>query len=243
MTSEITPTPGAKMQYLIRRRAGVSREDLIANWFANHMPDVIASQHAAKEKGRPHASRYIATLFEPDRAGEQAWDGVAQLWWPEPTPRPAEPHGATPRDTFQQRCEPYVPWPTREFVVLDGELPVEPNTLNDPFPCTRSGVLKVTSLLSARPDIEPDALFTHWLNVHAPNVRSVMEQVGGIRYAISQSLEPEIDQYIGMAELWLPSRAELRAYNETYVSDGIEDMVDMANSVILRSHTELIGIP
>lgn len=242
-TGAITQTEGAKMQYLIRRRPGVSREDLIANWFANHMPDVVSSQHRAAEKNQAHATRYIATVFEPDRSGEQAYDGVAQLWWAEATPAPAEPHGSKPRDTFQQRAEPYVPWATREFVVLDGELPLVPNTMNDPFPCTRSGFLKVTSLLAGGAHTDPDAFFDHWLTVHAPNVRAVMEQVGGLRYVISQSLVPGDNPYLGMAELWLPSSTELRAYNEVYVSDGIEDMVDMANSKILRSHTEMIGIP
>ena len=58
------PTPGVKMHYLIRRRAETSREELICHWFANHMPAVIASQHAAAEKGKLHARRYVATLFE-----------------------------------------------------------------------------------------------------------------------------------------------------------------------------------
>ena len=44
------PTPGAKMQYLIRRRPEVSREDLVANWFANHMPDVISNQIRSQER-------------------------------------------------------------------------------------------------------------------------------------------------------------------------------------------------
>ena len=39
--------PGAQMIYLIRRRSGVTREALVAHWFANHMPDVIAAQQAA----------------------------------------------------------------------------------------------------------------------------------------------------------------------------------------------------
>lgn len=238
----ITPTSGTKMQVLIKRRAGVSREELIANWFANHMPDVIARENSRAERSVPHATGYTATIFEPDRRGEQSWDGVAQLWFDEAWPRAAEPHGTKPRDTFQQKAEPYVGWPTKEFVALDGALAGAPNTLNDPYPFTRSGFLKVTSLLTAKAGTDIEAFFTHWLDVHAPNVLSVLEQVGGIRYVINQSTEPDVDAYAGMAEIWLPDKSALRAYSERYESDGIEDFVDGDLSPILWSHTEFIGI-
>ena len=39
-----TPTPGVKMNYLIKARPTTSREELVAHWFANHMPIVIAAQ-------------------------------------------------------------------------------------------------------------------------------------------------------------------------------------------------------
>ena len=38
-------TPGAKMMYLIRRKPATSREELVAHWFANHMPAVILYYH------------------------------------------------------------------------------------------------------------------------------------------------------------------------------------------------------
>lgn len=46
------PVPGAKMIYLIRRRAATSRDELVAHWFANHMPGVIENQVRARESGR-----------------------------------------------------------------------------------------------------------------------------------------------------------------------------------------------
>ena len=239
--TDISPEPGAKMQYLIARRAGVTRDDLVANWFANHMPDVIAGQHRAAEAGKPHAERYIATLFNPVPSGEQVWDGVAQLWWDAALPRSPEAHGTTPRDTFQQKAAPYQPWPTKEFVVVDGELPLEPNTLNEPYPCTRSGFLKITSILTAKPDADTEELFGHWLNVHAPNVASVMEQCGAFRYVISQSIEPSVDPYAGMAELYFPDKDSLRRYTEIYKSDGIEDFI--ADTLRYRSSTEFVGLP
>jgi hypothetical protein len=240
---DITATPGAKMQFLIGRRPEATREELIANWFANHMPDVIASQHRAADKGQPHATRYIATLYNPVPSGEQVWDGIAQLWWDKPLPRATEAHGTEPRDTFQQKAKPYVAWPTTEYVIVDGTLSHVPNTLNDPYPCTRSGFLKVTTLLTARADTNVDDLFAHWLNIHAPNVANVMEQVGGSRYVISHSIEPAIDPYVGMAELYFPNKEALRTYLDIYESDGIEQFIDHEAQLSFRSTTEMVGIP
>ena len=56
---EPIPTPGAKMMYLIRRRPTTSREELVAHWYANHMPLVIAAQKRQADAGKLHATRYI----------------------------------------------------------------------------------------------------------------------------------------------------------------------------------------
>ena len=52
-------TPLARMNYLIKRRASTSREELLVHWFANHMPGVIKSQTIEKEKGNPHAKNTL----------------------------------------------------------------------------------------------------------------------------------------------------------------------------------------
>lgn len=246
MTSpDVAPTVGAKMMYLIRRRPTASREELVAHWFANHMPLVIAAQEAQAAKGRRHARRYLATLFDADSKGRREWDGVAQLWFDEVPPSPPEPHGTVPTDSFQQKAEPYVPWATTEYVVMDGadRLPVEPLTLNPPFPCTRSGFAKVTFLVRALPGIDHDELYAHWLGVHVPNVRGVMEQVGGFRYVVSHSIDPATAAYAGMAELYFPDLDAWDRYKTTVQPDGMERFVDGAGTVALRAHTEMIGIP
>ena len=236
-------TAGAKMQYLIRRRAGVTREELIAHWFANHMPGVIAGQARAAEAGRLHARRYRATLFSPDRDGSQAWDGVAQLWFDDEPPAPAQPHGTTPADSFQERAEPYVPWATTEYVVLDPRprLPVEPLTLNAPFPTTRSGFFKQTFLVTTKPGADHAALFDHWLDVHVPNVRSVLTQVGGFGYVVSHSAHPGTGPYAGMAELWFADSDGWNGFKRTIQPDGMEQWT--SGAVVLRSSTEMVGIP
>ena len=141
-------TPGVKVLYLIRRRATTSRNELVAHWYANHMPPVIETQKTLAVSGRPHARRYVVTLFDEEQRGRSGWDGMAALWWDEAPATPPAPHGTEPRDSFHQKVEPYLSWATTEYVVIDGSdhLPVEPLTLNAPFPTTRSGFFKVTFL-------------------------------------------------------------------------------------------------
>jgi hypothetical protein len=239
------PSAGVKTMYLIKRRGGVTREDLVANWFANHMPIVIRNQKQNAATGRLHATKYIATLFDADATGAYPWDGVAQLWWDRQLPRPKVPHGSTPSDTFQQKAEPYVPWPTKEYVIIDGSdrLPVVPNQLNEPFPTTRSGFLKVTFLVKAKPGADCAALFEHWLGVHTPNVKDAMQRFGGIRYVVSLSLEPEQEPYAGMAELYVEGEAAWQEVAKHIGSDGMERWIDVPGTLVLRARTEMIGIP
>jgi len=243
MSERPAATDGAKMMYLIARRAGVTREELVANWFANHMPAVIQGQKDQAVRGRRFARRYIATLFDAAADGTWPWDGVAQLWWDKALPRPDVPHGEPPTDTFQEKAAPYVPWATREYVVMDGELPVTPNTLNAPFPATRSGFFKVTYLVKARAGTDYDAFFAHWLDVHVPNVRNTMEAVGGFRYVVSHSIEPGNEPFAGMAELYFPDASGWDAYKGHITADGMETWVDGPGMVVLRSGTEMVGIP
>ncbi len=241
--SRPSATPGAKMMYLIKRRATTSREELIAHWFANHMPAVIAAQANSRAAGKRYAEHYVATLFDPRSGRPQPWDGVAQLWYADALPRPDVPHGETPTDTFQEKAEPYMPWATREYVVMDGELPLEPPTLNAPFPCTRSGFFKVTFLVPLQQGADSAALFDHWLDVHVPNVRQTMETVGGFRYAVSHSMEPEAEAYAGMAELYFRDTDGWAAYQKHITPDGMENWVDGDNVHLFYSGTEMVGIP
>ena len=239
----VSVTRGAKMLFLIKRRSTTSREELVMHWFANHMPLVIQRAHDSAAAGRLHTWRYIATLFDANAQGEHPWDGIAQLWWDRALPKPKIAFGTTPDDSFQERAEPYVPWATKEYVVMDGALPVEPLTLNAPFPCTRSGFLKMTFLVKAKPDTDFAQLFSHWLEVHVPNVRTVMQQVGGLRYVVSHSIDPQQEPYAGMAELYFADAAGWSRYRATIKADGMERMVDGAGTLVLRSQTEMIGIP
>ena len=235
-------TPGAKMVYLIKRRSRASHEELIAHWFANHMPPTIARMEHNREAGKLHATRYVATLFDPRADKPQAWDGMANLWYEEVPPPPPIPHGTEPTDTFQEMAEPYHPWATREYLAMDGALPLEPPTLDPPFPCTRSGFFKVTFLVPMQAGGDREALFAHWLEVHIPNVRHSMEGIGGFRYAVSHSLQPETEPYAGMAELYFANASGWARYREHIKPDGMQEWVDYERLLIFTSGTEMVGI-
>jgi len=229
------------MQYLIQRKATTSREELIAHWFANHMPGVIARNQAGGE-GRPSATRYVASLFSPEGDAPPAWDGVAQLWYEAPLPHPQQASGVAPYDTFQQKVEPYWPWATQEWVFVDGALPLDPPTLNAPFPCTRSGFVKQVSLVPAKPGADMQAMFGHWLDVHGPNVRETMTKVGGFRYAVSLSMDLDHAPYAGIAELYFPDLTAQAAFWDALQPDGFQQWADAEKTLRYRCGTEMVGI-
>ena len=55
--SRLTVSSGYKMQYLIKRRDTTGREELVAHWFANHMPNVIEAMATLKRQMKSH-TRY-----------------------------------------------------------------------------------------------------------------------------------------------------------------------------------------
>ena len=244
-THPYEPTPGYRMNVLIRRRPNASREELVANWFANHMPALVKAMGAAALAGKPHATRYITTLFDANAKGEYPWDGMAQLWWPMNLPKPAEPHGTKPVDTFQQKAAPYMPWMVKEHVVIDdaGRLPITPNTLNEPFPFSRTGFFKTTILLKTKPGADDAAFFRHWMDVHVPNVVELMAKVGGFRYVVSHSVDPSIEDYTGMAELYFEDAEGWAKFRAGSTPDGMETYMDPSGYSIFTGNTQFVGIP
>ena len=235
----------AKMIFLIKRRENASRDELIMQWYKNHMPAVIASQERALKAGRDAASRYIAQLFNSSNKTEMSWDGMAQLWFSE-AQRPVEAdHGREPIDTFQQKAEPYSSWATREYVVIDGSehLRIDPLTLNDPYPTTRSGFFRVNYLVPAQEGIDFEQFYRHWLQVHVPNITEWMREAGGFRYVVSHSIYPQQAPYAGMAELYFHSEGDWQKCQSLMRADGMERFVDAPRMDIMFGETEMVGVP
>ena len=121
-------------------------------------------------------------------------------------------------------------------------LDIAPLTLNPPFPCTRSGFHKVSFLVGVKPGTDYDELYRHWLDIHVPNVASVMREVGGFGYVVSHSMTPEGERYAGLAELYFHDEAGWAEYKNTITLDGLERWVDDAGTLALRADTEMVGI-
>ena len=85
MSSHPQPKSGVTMVPLIKRNAAASWEEMIAHWFANHMPNVIAHNAAAKADGTPSVSRYVATLLVEQINGAVGASGrpgpCRNMWW------------------------------------------------------------------------------------------------------------------------------------------------------------------
>lgn len=241
----VQPNPRIKMIFLIKRRENVSREELIMQWYKNHMPAVIAAQERSIANGRDGASRYIAQLFSTSNKTEMSWDGMAQLWFAQ-AQKPTKPNaGTNPSDTFQEKAQPYFSWATREYVVMDGSenLSTAPLTLNEPFPSTRSDFFRVNYLVPAQEGIDYSALYQHWLDVHVPNIKSWMEASGGYRYVVSHSVFPEEAPYAGMAELYFQDEDSWKHCQSLMRADGMEAYVDGRSMDIMFGDTEMVGIP
>ena len=213
------------------------------HWYKNHMPRVIESQKSAGE-GRG-ASKYIAQIFDPSLNDSMSWDGVAQLWVANPPPPSSASLSSEPKDTFEASSEPYFGWPTKEYVVIDGSshLNEQPLTLNTPFPSTRSGFFRVNYLVASKSDVDYDAFYRHWLEVHVPNISDWMGKSNGFRYLVNHSLYPKQAPYAGMAELYFHNEEDWKQCRSLMQADGMESYMDMSRLQVLFGNTEMVGIP
>jgi hypothetical protein len=226
---------GVKMIFPVKRKPTVSREEFIASWFAHHMPVTI---EAMGDRGWG----YIGTVFEPAEEPGERWDGIAQMFLDVPLPNPSLGFGANPVDSFHERAvQPYFGWSTHEFVVTAGsdELPVEPLTLNDPFPTSRSGFFKVVTFVPLQPAADNAALQAHWLEERAPWVSRALQQAGGFRYVVSLGTDVQAGAYLGMEELYFPGKTAWLRFQEITSQD---DIVGRTASLYYAG-TEFVAIP
>ena len=100
------------------------------------------------------------------------------------------------------------------------------------------------SVAPSRPSsADSTALFDYWLDVHIPNVRRTMEDVGGFRYVVSHSLTPDSEPFAGMAELYFTEASGWARYLEHFQPDDMGNWTDGDNTLMFHSGTEMVGIP
>jgi hypothetical protein len=230
-----------KMLFLIRHRAHTTRDALVAQWFKNHMPNVIAAQSVAKARGFNHATRYWATLFQ--ETGERSWDGVAQLWFQAPMPYPDEPFGTQPSDSFQEHAEPYHAWETKETVLFDHLPFAQGLTLNEPYPTTRTSIHRITLLIPTESGSIDLSTLNHWLGHETGPFQDQAEAAGCLRCAVSLSTEIDRDPYLGAIEFYFAAADDWQNYSADVGDAFIQSLLLAEGTEIYFSDTELIGIP
>jgi hypothetical protein len=235
---EILPSPDIKMIFPVRRKSNTTHEELLAYWFAHHMPGTIALMG---DVGRG----YIGTPFKAAEDGSHLWDGIAQMFLAEPLATPPEGFGAKPKDSFHEHVQPYFGWATREYIFLQGDelLPVTPLTLNAPFPTSRSGFFKVTRFVEANNDIDDTSLHNCWLQEHAPNVVDAMSTVGGFRYVVGLSLETQHAPYLGMEELYFPDSSAWQRFLKIFQTNNTPEWIVDEGVWTFYADTEFVAIP
>ncbi len=194
-------TSPVKTMTVIRRREGVTHEQLEAVWRAPHAPGV--AQHM-----RP--DRYAVTIFDP-RDGRAPYDGMAALSFDD-ADRAASVTGrrtpeAVAKDGFVDLVElPMLRLTVDEHVIVAG--PAAPATAAE-----REQAHKLTFLVRGREGIDLDRIRRHWLELHAPNVRSGFVAAGGVRYVVNLvEGDGGADGIVGVAELSYRDAAAARAH-------------------------------
>ena len=194
-------TAAVKTLTVIRRRSGVTHEQLEAVWRSPHAPGV--AQHMEPD-------RYAVTFFD-QREGRAHYDGMAALAFDD-ADRAASVTGrntpdAVAKDGFVDLVElPMLRLTVDEHVIVAG--PAGPATAAE-----RDQAYKLTFLVSGREGIERDRIQRHWLELHAPNVRSGFVAAGGVRYVVNLvEGNGGADGIVGVAELSYRDVAAARAH-------------------------------
>lgn len=195
-------TNAVKTMSVIRRREGVSHEQLVAHWMDPHAPGV-----------RTHLQpdRYAVTVFDP-RDGRAKYDGMAVLGYDdaERAEARAASDGAAEvaRDGFLQLIERPTRLTVQEHVIVPGPTDARPASAEE-----RNSAFKMTFLVSAREGVDAERIRTHWLELHAPNVKSNFVASGGVRYVVNLVVNLPEGGIIGVPELWYRDREAALAHH------------------------------
>lgn len=202
----------------VRRRDGVTREQLRERWEHTHAPFVV--EHA-------NPAHYRVTFFDGTADDAPArYDGLAELWFRDRAHRDAWFAGPTRgTDGFGEFTDGAGGFRmiTSEHVIVDGDV-------------SRADE-KVVYLLKRRADVPPERFFALWLDIHAPNVRAGVERTDGcLRYVISHADLGEPGDFDGVAEIWWRDAAARQRGLQGVEADGFGDLIDAEATVVLLGH-------
>ena len=105
------------------------------------------------------------------------------------------------------------------------------------FPTTRSNLYKVTFLVKANDGVDWGEFYRTWLEDHAPNVSETMHKIGGLRYVVSHSIDPDDEPYAGMAELYFRDPSGWTRYGESITPDAFAPLVNTAETIWFSADT------
>ncbi len=207
------------MHFPIRRRDGVSHDEVVRHWREVHMPAVVA--HMSPRS-------YAVTIFD-QRGGSAPYDGMASVVYDDVavarreqvTDMPAgvagDGFGRLIRRSGRLECTGHV--------IVDGPRP--------------AGCHKVVGLVGLGEGHARAEGWRSWLDEHAPNVARRFEAHGGLRYVVSLADRNEDEPaFLGVAELWFEDRAAARSHLAGVAPDRFLDLT----TPILLHGTEMIGI-
>lgn len=251
-----------RLVFVLRRKAGLSREEFQDYWLRKHAPLV------AGFAGDLDILRYVQTHATDDEASaaaqqargdmEPGYDGVAELWWA------SEPDLAANLETERVRAA--------GAALLEDEakfidLPNSPLWFAYEYPQinpspenvvarVKSNVVRVFFPLRQKSSLTEEQARHYWLTHHGPIVRSHGEATGtlcyrqvhransplddGLRAARGTVVEP----YLGHAEAWidrgrLPQTEEARRANRAFIEDE-HNFIDMTRSTIFFGKEHVI---
>lgn len=207
------------MHFPIRRRDGVSHDQVVGHWRDVHMPAVVAHM-------TPRS--YAVTIFD-QQGGTASYDGMASITYDDlavarreqVTDMPAgvagDGFGRLIRRSSRLEC-------TRH-VIVDGPRP--------------AGAHKVVGLVGIGDAVTTVEAWRCWLDEHAPHVARGFEANGGLRYVVSLADRNEDEAaFLGVAELWFESRAAARSH----LAGVAPDRFGAITTATILHGTEVIGI-
>ena len=218
-SDKLTVMAMLKMLFPLRRRTGVSHEEVVECWRSVHMPRVI--EHLTP-------NQYSVTFF--NQGDNTSFDGMASITYDDHQLARHEQGrrmtSAVAQDGFGDLVEPANRLETTEHVIVPGPRPADAH--------------KVTALVKLLDGGDAEAARDAWLRLHAPNVAAGFEAAGGLRYVVSIADQHRSEPpFLGAAELWFRDRAAARAHFSAVAPDPF---MDLTVAELLHG-VEVIGIP